>query len=232
MMLHALLKNLKNENFNIIKIDPRHGRCVNGRALLLSSMIASKKTFLIVDDSEMDREIIRHWLKRNHPDSCKIIEVASSEAALELCEVSRIDCILLDLELPGMSGLEFLAELNGRHGKVCWPVLILTGFGTEQVAVEAMKLGALDFIVKGSLTGDTLHRAINQATENKRREFAREKEFDDMRAEIDALRSHQDELNIDLREKKEKIDRLSEQLLHQLQGDLHNAGAKLEKYSG
>lgn len=201
---------------------PRSGRIFGPRVL----MIASQKTLLIVDDSEMDREIIRHWLTRGRPDAYRILEVESSEAALELCEISRIDCILLDLELPGMSGIEFMADLNGRHGALCWPVVMLTGLGTEQTAVEAMKLGALDFIVKGNVNADNLPRAVERAIERKAAEHTREKELDDLRTQVADLRRESRELSADLREKQEEVDRLSTNLLKQLEGSRSSASAK------
>ncbi|MFC3711115.1 response regulator transcription factor [Sphingoaurantiacus capsulatus] len=73
----------------------------------------------------------------------------------------RFDCILLDVRMPGIDGLGVLRALKAQAGHVA-PVIILTGHGDVPLAVEAMKLGARDFIEK-PYTPDTLFQSIRNA---------------------------------------------------------------------
>lgn len=73
---------------------------------------------------------------------------------------SEWDVVLLDQRLPGMDGLETLAELKARNRRV--PVIMVTAFGSIELAVDAMKLGASDFLRK-PLTPETLRHAIEAA---------------------------------------------------------------------
>jgi two-component system response regulator FixJ len=63
-------------------------------------------------------------------------------------------CILLDVRMAGMNGLEVLAELESR--KIGWPVIVMTGHGEDEIATEAIKLGALDFLEKPFMEGTLL----------------------------------------------------------------------------
>ena len=73
------------------------------------------------------------------------------------------DLIILDLYLPEYNGIEILRDLVGRHGSVVFPIVIATGTGSETLAVEAMKLGALDYVVKDGLTALRLEEVVTRA---------------------------------------------------------------------
>lgn len=97
----------------------------------------------LVDDDEAIRHsasfMLRHagFRVKTYPDGVAFLaEVADAEAG----------CILLDVQMPGMDGLEVQDELNARG--VAMPVIVLTGHGDVAVAVRAMKAGAVDFVEK------------------------------------------------------------------------------------
>ncbi|MDM9385669.1 ATP-binding protein [Chlorogloeopsis sp. ULAP01] len=120
-------------------------------------------TLLIADDCAEDREIYREYLLSDPHQSYQILEAASAEVGLELCQKKHCDAILLDFCLPDMSGLEFLDELKQQHLEVKLPVIMLTGQGDERVAVQAMKLGAQDYLVKQHLQPDVLQLTVRNA---------------------------------------------------------------------
>ena len=122
---------------------------------------------LIVDDSAEDRESYRRLLK--HATGCEYVlsESESGEEGLAHCQVESPDCVLLDYGLPDVDGVEFLDGLAGEAGVVSVPVVMLTGQGNEAVAVQAMKHGAQDYLVKGALTAESLVRAIENAIEKR-----------------------------------------------------------------
>jgi DNA-binding NtrC family response regulator len=96
---------------------------------------------LIVDDEEAARYGMARALK-----SYETVEAASVEAARHLLAKSRPDLILLDNNLPGMSGAEYLRELGALENAP--PVVMITAHGSERTAVDAIKAGAYDYLAK------------------------------------------------------------------------------------
>jgi signal transduction histidine kinase/DNA-binding NarL/FixJ family response regulator len=128
---------------------------------------SSNCAILIVDDSETDRVTYRRYLETSKTFSCNIWDCESAEEALDICQQNCPSIILLDYLLPGTNGLEFLQELVERVETIP-PVIMLTGQGNENVAVEAMKHGVRDYLIKGQLTPLKLVTAIsNVLTEQK-----------------------------------------------------------------
>jgi signal transduction histidine kinase/CheY-like chemotaxis protein len=120
---------------------------------------------MIADDCAEDREIYREYLRADPHHTYQIIEASSAEAGLGLCEQHRVDVILLDFQLPDLTGLEFLDEIS-RHpttSSVIIPVIMLTGYGDEKIAVQAIKRGAQDYLGKNQLQAEGLQRAVRNA---------------------------------------------------------------------
>lgn len=95
------------------------------------------------------------------------------EEFLRRCEGSRPGCIVLDLRMPAMSGLEVLARLQQKDIRL--PVVFLSAYADVSVAVQAMKRGAVDFLEKPfhpQTLLDALHRAIEHDARRRRRETA------------------------------------------------------------
>lgn len=120
---------------------------------------------LIVDDSPTDRLMCRRLLGQASDASVVISEAETGEEGLALCQSESPDCVLLDYVLPDMNGVEFLESLSGAFGEPAPAVVMLTGQGSERVAVEALKRGAKDYLVKGAITAEALSRAVGNATE-------------------------------------------------------------------
>ncbi|WP_414564826.1 MULTISPECIES: ATP-binding protein [unclassified Anabaena] len=120
-------------------------------------------TLLIIDDCAADRKIYRRYLLKDPHHSYQILEADCAEDGLALCQKFRCDVILLDFCLPDMSGLELFDQLKHEIFETSVPVIMLTGRGDEEVAVQAMKQGALDYLVKQHLTSDVLQIAVRNA---------------------------------------------------------------------
>ncbi|MEM9541654.1 MAG: ATP-binding protein [Cyanobacteria bacterium P01_E01_bin.42] len=125
-------------------------------------------SLLIIDDCVEDRAIYRQYLLKDPHQSYRIVETDSAEEGLVLCQNQTFDLILLDLQLPQMDGWEFLDELR-RQGNAL-PVIILTGHGSEAIAVKAMKKGARDYLAKAHLKPDILQLTIRNTLERSRLE--------------------------------------------------------------
>ncbi|MCX7592599.1 MAG: ATP-binding protein [Fischerella sp.] len=120
-------------------------------------------TLLIIDDCAADRKIYRRFLQKDPHQSYQILEADSAGDALSLCQKTRCDVILLDFCLPDMSGLDFLDRLGWQKFEIPIPVIMLTGRGDEEVAVQAMKRGVQDYLVKQHVKPDVLQLAVRNA---------------------------------------------------------------------
>ena len=111
-------------------------------------MSKPKIHILIVEDDLVDRMACRRALAQDPNYEFVLSEAETGREGLQLAHAQKPDCVLLDYNLPDLNGLEFLAELRKDLGEITLPVLMLTGANNASVAVEAMKRGAQDYLVK------------------------------------------------------------------------------------
>ncbi|MDO9236346.1 MAG: response regulator, partial [Aquabacterium sp.] len=105
---------------------------------------------LLVDDDQVDRLACKRALAQYPDCDFVVFEAETGAQGLELARAEQLDCILLDYHLPDLNGVEFLAELAEETGELPMPVVMLTGSDNAMVAVDALKLGARDYVIKGS----------------------------------------------------------------------------------
>lgn len=127
-------------------------------------------TIAIVDDSPEDRETIRRYLLGDEQSRYRIFEAEDGETGLALCLKVQTDAIVLDFLLPDMDGLEFLEELKPLLDTTNLPVVMLTAQGNEAIAVQAIKSGAKEYLVKDKITPINLRIAIANAIEQTQRQ--------------------------------------------------------------
>lgn len=116
---------------------------------------------LIVDDDLADRMLIRRVLKSTNLDVSDIREADCGEAAIADLANHPYDCVFLDYRLPDLDGLQLIQKL--RHEGFTLPLIVLTGQGDQEIAVELMKAGASDYVVKSRLNGDLIAQCIRSA---------------------------------------------------------------------
>jgi two-component system, NtrC family, response regulator AtoC len=117
---------------------------------------------LIVEDEPVLARNMLMYLER-HGMSCQT--AASGEEGLELLEAARPDVVVLDHNLPGKDGLSVLRLMREREPQL--PVVMATGHGNEQVAVEAMKAGAFDYLIK-PVSLHQLKQVLDRAVQQQR----------------------------------------------------------------
>ena len=98
---------------------------------------------LIVDDEIIMRESLAGWLER---DGHEVAAAASGEEAMKILKDSRFDILLVDIKMEGMSGLDVLKQVNEDDPDVA--VVMITAYGSISTAIEAMKKGAYDYLLK------------------------------------------------------------------------------------
>jgi signal transduction histidine kinase len=117
---------------------------------------------LIVDDDAVDRRLYSKLLVQLGPDTCEIQQAVDGAAGLAALRAHKFDCVLLDFKLPDMTGLEFLS-IAAIDGELPCAVVLITGQGNESIAVQAMKRGVRDYLVKDQVNATSLWRTMTQA---------------------------------------------------------------------
>jgi len=138
-------------------------------------------TVFVVDDDDAVRTSLRLLLKSV---GLPVETYASAQEFLDAFDAERAGCLVLDIRMPGMSGLELQQKLNELHAIV--PIVFITGHGDVPMAVEAMQHGAVDFIQKPFRDQDLIDR-INQALEKDRENRDGLRERDVIRRRIGQL---------------------------------------------
>lgn len=125
----------------------------------------SERTVLVVDDSAEDRAVVQRALARSRDRVYTLREAETGDDGLAACRAEPPDCVLLDLNLPDMDGMEFLDVLSSGAAAPPVPVVLLTGVNEDTLVAAALKRGAQDYLVKGETTPVGLERAITNAME-------------------------------------------------------------------
>src|SRR5437762_7628757 len=121
-------------------------------------------TVLIVDDEKTQREGLRDALE----DHYDVYLADSAQAAMELLEREHFDVLLTDFRMPNEDGMKLIARAKSLpRPPIC---ILMTAYGSEEIAVEAMKRGADDYIAKGRLQIDELEMRIAKALRHQKLE--------------------------------------------------------------
>jgi signal transduction histidine kinase len=122
---------------------------------------------LIVDDCTEDRVTYKRLLTRSG-SPYEIFEADSAQSGLALAMKHLLDCVILDYNLPDADGIDFIGSF--RHEARCpgAAIVMVTGQGSEETAVAAMKQGAIDYITKNTIAEGFFHQTIQNATERAR----------------------------------------------------------------
>ena len=119
-------------------------------------------TLLIVDDCPEDREVYRDFLADDPFVSYQFLEAPLAEVGLDLFRQQPCDAILLDFYMPDMNGLEFFSKLKQYSTLKQPPIIMLTGQGNERIAVQAIKEGIQDYLIKQHLQPEVLQLAVRK----------------------------------------------------------------------
>jgi DNA-binding NtrC family response regulator len=115
------------------------------------------KLLIIDDEIVVQQSCVAIFNQKS--DSYDLTTVSSGEEALKILEEKSFDIILTDIKMPGLPGLELLSTLSKKYPDTA--IIVITGYATVKTAVEAMKLGAVDFIPK-PFTPDEIYNAVEK----------------------------------------------------------------------
>src|ERR1043165_3376486 len=126
--------------------------------------MAVQPTLLIVDDGKMTREGLRAALEERYD----VYLAEDARGGMELLEREHFDILLTDFRLPNEDGMKLIERAKSLpHPPIC---ILMTAYGSEELAVEAMKNGADDYIAKGKLQLDELEMRIARALKQQKLE--------------------------------------------------------------
>ncbi len=156
---------------------------------------------LLIEDEPEVAALMSVMLKKAKNVQCEVSIAGQLSAGIDLLNEKKYDAILLDLSLPDSSGLETLRDVYSRSGGT--PIVVLTGIDDEEIATQAVREGAQDYIVKGSTDINGMVRSVVYAIERKRAE--------------EALRRAHDELEEKVKERTAELRRMNECLRKEIQ---------------
>ena len=130
-------------------------------------MFKTPSVIMLVDDEEDLVEMLGLRLKEVGEN---VVSANSGTECLDKLATTEVDVVILDVKMPGMDGVETLREIKKRHPLV--EVIMLTGHGTIQTAVEGMKLGAIDYLLKPA-DFDELYEKLDSARQRKQEQAER-----------------------------------------------------------
>jgi signal transduction histidine kinase len=180
-------------------------------ALLAGVEIATDRVIklLVIDDAELDRKIFTSALQRGGELNYEIHEAQDISEGLQQCADIRPDCVLLDYNLQGEAGTDWISECKTQAHSPFLPVIVLTGAGDESLVATAFHAGAADYIAKSKASGAALERAVKNALQQA-----------ELRATVEEEREERERLHQQLKAKNEELQMLYRTVSHELKTPL------------
>ncbi|MGC9400656.1 MAG: sensor histidine kinase [Anaerolineae bacterium] len=144
---------------------------------------------LLIEDNKAEALLLQEMLSEDPHESYEVEQTSRLASALSLLEQRTFDVILLDLLLPDSKGLTTFTHLH-RQAPSDLPIIVLSGLADEELAVEAVRQGAQDYLAKGRVDKNTLTRSIRYAMERKQIEEALRRRTEELKVrneELDAF---------------------------------------------
>ncbi len=116
---------------------------------------------LLVDDDEIDRLALKRALARAELGDVDIVEADKASVAFDAIASRSFDCAFFDYRLPDDDGVQLLRRVRAAGART--PVVLLTGFGDEQIVLDAMKAGANDYLAKSAVSPERIGQAVRAA---------------------------------------------------------------------
>ena len=154
--------------------------------------MSDKISILYIDDYELDRELVKDALEKEH-GGFEVLEASNKREFESLLKTAAIDVVLSDFNIAGFEGLQVLDMVRAHDPRI--PVVIVTGTGSEEIAVMALKQGASDYVIKRPNHIRKLPQTILAAMEKK------------------ALRQHREKAETELKESEERYREILENAL-------------------
>ncbi|MBM9578430.1 response regulator [Leptospira sp. 201903070] len=129
-------------------------------------MFKDSFSVLLIEDSNADFRLIQEYLGESESPSFQVSRSSNFSSGLDLISIERPDLVLLDLSLPDCAGLEALTEIKNKFPQI--PVIICSGAEDKEITVNALQIGAQDYVYKGKFDSYSLSRSLIFAYERNR----------------------------------------------------------------
>jgi FixJ family two-component response regulator len=159
-----------------------------GMGMALSQHTVEESVVLVIDDDIAMRESLTSLFQSV---GLRVNVFGSAPEMLQSSLPNAPSCLVLDIRLPGISGLDFQVEIAKSGIRI--PIIFMTGHGDIPMSVQAMKAGAVDFLTKPFRHQEMLH-AVNQALDVDRKRRAHEKTVSELRLLYDSLTAREREV--------------------------------------
>jgi len=136
--------------------------------MLSMRALSENLNILVVEDNASDQFLLEQMLLSSRLKIGKIFSASTIKEAIKILESTGIDFVLLDLSLPDSFGIDSLKSIRPLIQRI--PVIVLTGLADADVALEALKQNAQDYLVKGEINTNLLIKSIEYSIERKKAE--------------------------------------------------------------
>ena len=136
---------------------------------------------LVVDDDDGIRDLVKKYLNENN---FLVTTAKNAEDAYKKTNIIKFDLIILDIMMPGQTGLQFLSE---NKKKIQTPVILLTAKGEPKERIEGLEIGADDYLPKPFEPKELILRISNILSKTKRHDIKREIKFDNIKIDLNKL---------------------------------------------
>ena len=178
---------------------------------------------MLVEDNLGDARLIEEMLKQAPVSQLEFEHATSLAAALERLEGESFDVVLLDLGLPDSQGLETL--IRTRELSPHRPIVVLTGFDDDERSLQAVQMGAQDYLVKGQIESGHLARAIRYAIERYQIEDRLRRAVEELESRTAEMESFTYSISHDLKEPLRTLEAFSRFLLEDYSSVLDEQGS-------
>ena len=158
-----------------------------------------KAHILVVDDDDGIRDLVKQFLNQNN---YLVTTAKSSEDALEKVKIVKFDLIVLDIMMPGKSGLEFTKE---NKNKLDTPIILLTAKGEASERVAGLEIGADDYLAKPFEPKELILRINNILNKTKSENLKRVIEFGSIKVDLNKLFIHKNQKSLKINNTEKKI---------------------------
>ena len=149
-----------------------------------------RERVLVVDDAREIRDFLAEYVLE--PGGFEVLTASDGLEGLQLAFSERPDLLIIDFQMPNMSGLELLRRLRLRHVEI--PSILITAHGSEQVAIKALRLGVRDYVIKPFVV-EEMQEAIERALRESRLSMEREQLIGQLKTGNNRLKQNAQELN-------------------------------------
>jgi PAS domain S-box-containing protein len=156
-----------------------YGSNVAGENIMPNKLVK----ILLIEDSESDAALLQEEILQSDTGDHHIKVAGSMQEAINYFKNNQFDATLLDLNLPDSSGLETVRAIMTSQPNA--PIVVLTGFDDEKTGIEAVRMGAQDYLVKGKTDGRLISRAVRYSIERKRMEVELRKARDELELRVE-----------------------------------------------